>query len=396
MKSRQLLTEVRQFNQCFSDFSEPEKNELHDFYAEVNDLVSDLLGLVPSPSEDVIVNDVTSSATKENIFLLAERAFLTGLSIVEENLTFKLENKAKLYHNLGVIYKKQEKWDAAESAYNKALRLIQPPALTVEESKEGPKDTGSNYLTDGFSASLAPEKNTPDYPANSFISGLATDQRPHALAAKTNFCLGLLYVAKGDPTNAKPFYQESLRIHRAIYAFNGTPALINTARKFYDIAKKAVRDKNLEEAAAFLNEAIQIRAAISRKEDHYDTCKMYNQLGLVYLAKGELMQAEACFLSVFNISRDLCTPMSFVDQVVLYNNLAVVSAKQGKTESAKYYFETATEIANNHIEKIPQDDPDVTVVKENLSKISDVKQTLYPKDGISTGNPLHTPLLEKN
>ena len=295
-----------------------------------------------------------------------------GRDKVQEDLEGQPAVQAGVLTVLGEVYRNQARYDSAQAALDRALRLRQ------RSEEAGPLKVAESWSALGTLFRRTGRLDTAAAVQRKAL-GLRRRHLPEdheKVAASMNDLAAVLYDA-GRLEEAAPLYREALSINRARLGEdhpNVAASLNNLAGLYYDLGRMAKAEKlyretlsldrdnfgdahpyvatdlsslgltlyeqeEYEEAERMLRRSLEIR----RKElggTHPDVAITLHNLAYLYMDTGRLDQAEEAFQEALQIRRDRLEP----PHPRLASNLHGLGSlyqKRGRPDAAERYFQEA-------------------------------------------------------
>ena len=249
----------------------------------------------------------------------AEHRVLSGLGD-------DLDLSATMKHVLGQMHD-------ARSDFGRARPLLEQ-ALAESRRARGPDDPQTLKIQGDLGSLLVGLDELPAARAlmeDALERSLRTVGERHALTADAVFILGS---AHGQEA-ARPFYERSLAIRRAVAA-PGDPDLAITLNA---LAVSDLNQQRFAEARARFDEAYRVTQGINGGRNTH-ALMVVNNTAVLLTQTGDLAGAEEAHRRGLALAIDLRGPNSLA-VANSYNNLATVYATQGKLEKAREYFQLA-------------------------------------------------------
>lgn len=233
------------------------------------------------------------------------------------------EQRARVYNNLGVIYRVLGRMEQALDYLEQARRIYQESGNRVGEARTL-NDLGRVYGEMGNR-----DRARSDYEMALRISREQGDQQGEGSALNN---LGWVYVVFGQDKQAQEFYEQALGIFREMGDRLGEASTLNNLGRVYeDLSQR-------EQAQLYYEQALQI---FREERDRRGEAWSLNNLGKVFRKLGQYEQAIAYLQQALAIRREIDRK----GEGRTLKNLGVVYEKLGQQQQALTYDKQALEIA---------------------------------------------------
>ncbi len=291
-------------------------------------------------------------------------AYFQSPKASDDETDSKMQETAKKYRFLAQLFKVQDRYAEAKTAYEKMIKYDRTFDALFEYAR-------FLQLQNHYREAMKRYTEILDLEINS-------EQR-----AKTLNNLGLLYSDQNKNSEAMKAYQEALSIRRELVKKNRdiyNPDLANTLNNLAVLYR--VQNKN-SEAMKMYEEALSIRRELVKKNrDAYnpDLAMTLNNLAVLYRAQNKNSEAMKAYEEALSIRRELVKKNSNVYIPYMantLNNLAVLYRAQNKNSEAMKAYEEALSIRRELAKKNPNIyNPDVANSLYNMA-ILNIDQNKY-------------------
>ena len=213
---------------------------------------------------------------------------------------------------------------------------------------------------------------------------------PDALGiAATLNALGNLSRHAGDLKQAKKYFNESLRMNRSLHGDRDHPDIAATLHALGDLSRRA---GDLKQAKKYLEETLRMYRSLHGDRDHHDVAVTLHALGNVSQLAGDLNQAEQYFDESLRMYRSLHGDRDHHDVAVTLHELGNVSQLAGDLNQAEQYFDESLRMKRSlHGDR---DHPDIAATLHELGNVSlqagDLKQAKkYYDESLRMDRSLH-------
>lgn len=222
---------------------------------------------------------------------------------------------ALIYNGIGIVYRKQGKYDQSNQWFEKAIEI------------RGTHPVGW----------LDPE------------------------VAVSYHSLGMSYYEQGQYERAIQLHEKALEIHRLAV---GKKPFGSIAANHEGLANCYIALRELDKALFHAQEALQMITSVTRKE-HPALYSTYMNLGLVYHNAKQYDQALDCYQRALRIQQ-ACLGENHLDIATSYHNIAGVYTDRGEYDQALLFQEKAIGILRK---TVGDDHPDIALGYNNLAMI---------------------------
>ena len=236
-----------------------------------------------------------------------------------------LKEIERIYHNLGTIYLRKNKFDESAEYFNKSLEL-KKEIKDVSGGAASHNNLGVVYSTTGDF-----NKASQHYKFALDISEKIKDPIAMARGYKN---LGTIYYRQGNLKTAQGYYDKSLEIEERMGDNPGISASYNNIGLIYS------KQRKWTEAINYFKYSLEIKKKIGDKQG---IAGCYNNLGSVYNYQNNWNEASKCYQESLSIKEKLGDLSGAANSLI---NLGTISINQGKTEQAFNYLEKAKKIGN--------------------------------------------------
>ncbi len=149
----------------------------------------------------------------------------------------------------------------------------------------------------------------------------------HEMVASFAHMLALAYQERGDYEQAHHYYEQSLRLRRALGDRQGTADSLN------NLGNLAYSQGNYDEARQLHEESLAIRRSLA---DLYGIANSLNNLGNLAYIQGEYAEARRLYTESLAIRRTIGDKQGMA---ISLNNLGIIASEQGNYAEAQRLFE---------------------------------------------------------
>lgn len=277
----------------------------------------------------------------------AEPIFIQALKIIEKALGERHCIIANLYHNLGVLYKKQNKYDQAEVSYKRALeiriKLLGDDHFEISQSFES-------------LAELYREQNSYEQAEEMYIKGLEVYKKisnvdgynPDTYIILNN--LAALYTLQGKYEQAEDTFKQAEIIINQIFEaqYPEIIIIIDNLAMLYTLQGK------YKQAEDTFKQALKIKEQILGK-DHSDLTVTLDNLARLFESQGRYEESEKCYRQTLSLlERDSINDQS--ELFIVMKNYATMLEKANRQQEAsqqrEYIIERLKDDYSSNVEKV--------------------------------------------
>lgn len=260
-----------------------------------------------------------------------------------------------LYNNMGMVYRKQGKYDQAMECYRKALAICEKS--TIED--DAIKATTHNNI-----AKLFDVEGNPSQALEHYLKAIALEEQAlgneHPLTALFYNNVGTLYYSTGDYAQAMDYFNKSLAIREKVLG-SDHPDL---AMSYGNIGSVYHSQGDNGRALEYFNRALAIREQVLGSS-HPDVAVTLSNIGSVYLDQGNSQQALESYTRSLAINEKVLGG-DHPDVAISYNNIGTVYENlKDYTQALQWYNKSLTvkkkSLGDNH--------PSTINTLENMGRI---------------------------
>jgi tetratricopeptide (TPR) repeat protein len=265
------------------------------------------------------------------------------------------DEKAHLYHMLGMIKHGQGEYAAAIEFYDKSFKANQKifsptdPNLASSYNNIG----GVYYNMGEYSKALS-------YYEKALEMRQKTLPPNHPDLATSYSNIGLVYYNMGEYSKALSYYEKALEMRQKTLPPNHP----DLATSYSNIGVVYDNMGEYSKALSYYEKALKMSQK-TLPPNHPDFATSYNNIGLVYDNMGEYSKALSYYEKVLEILQKTLPP-NHPDFATSYNNIGSVYDNMGEYSEALSYYEKALEIRQK---TLPPNHPDLATPYSNIGLV---------------------------
>jgi len=273
------------------------------------------------------------------------------------DITTDENEKALLYHQLGLIKRNQGDYKEALACYEKTLEVYQK---TLPEDHQ---DLATSYNNIGqVYNSIGDYARALDYYQKSLeIYQKILDPKHPSLAISYNN-IGLVYKFMGDYSRALESHEKALDIEQQSLPSNH-PSLASSYNNIGSVYKNM---GEYPKALESHEKALEIEQK-TLPSNHPSLAISYNNIGLLYDNTGEYSKALSFYEKTLEIYQKIL-PVNHPDLATSYNNIGSVYKNMGEYSKALLFYEKTLEIEEK---VLPSNHPHLAISYSNIGTIYD-------------------------
>jgi tetratricopeptide (TPR) repeat protein len=265
------------------------------------------------------------------------------------------DEKAHLYHMLGLIKKNQGKYTEAIEFYEKSFKAKQKILSPTDPNLIATYSSiGSVYCNMGeYSKALSYYEK-----ALEIYQKTLPPNHPDLATSYNN--IGSVYDSMGEYSKALSYYEKALEIYQKTLPPNHP----DLATSYNNIGLVYNNMGKYSKALSYYEKALEIRQK-TLPPNHPELAISYNNIGLVYNNMGEYSKALSYYEKALEIYQKTLPP-NHPELAISYNNIGLVYNNMGKYSKALSYYEKALEI---YQKTLPPNYPSLAMSYNNIGSV---------------------------